>query len=84
MSRAGKPIDYDHLLGYVNTRVLIEGLRRAAQNGRQLTPASVTAGMESIGKFDMGGYALNYSPTQHHGSTFVEITILGPQGRYMR
>ncbi|MEY4562945.1 MAG: hypothetical protein RLZZ618_2222 [Pseudomonadota bacterium] len=84
MERAGLPIDYDHFLGYLNTKVLIEGLRRAAAGGKAVTPASVTAGMEAIGKYDMGGYLLNFSPTRHHGSSFVEITILGPRGRYIK
>ncbi|MEY4562943.1 MAG: hypothetical protein RLZZ618_2220 [Pseudomonadota bacterium] len=84
MSKAGIPIDYDHFIGYLNVRVLAEGLKRAAAGGKPVTPASVTAGMESIGKFDMGGYPLNFGPKNHHGSTFVEISILGPNGRYMR
>lgn len=77
------PVDYDHFFGYVNTRVLIEGLKRAAGKGG-VTPASLTSGMEAIGKFDMGGFPLNFGPTRHHGSNFVEITIVGPGGRYMR
>ncbi len=44
----------------------------------------MTSGMESIGKFDMGGFPLNFGPTRHHGSNFVEITIVGPNGKYMR
>ena len=84
MAKANIPIDYDHFLGYLNMRVVIEGLRRAAAASKVVTPASVVTGMESIGKFDMGGYALNFGPQKHHGSNFVEITIVGPGGRYMR
>jgi branched-chain amino acid transport system substrate-binding protein len=84
MAKAGLPIDYDHFFGYVNMRVVIEGLKRAATGGRAVTPASVVAGMESMSKVDLGGYALNYGPNKHHGSNFVEITIVGPGGRYMR
>ncbi|MBI5259734.1 MAG: hypothetical protein HY855_24750 [Burkholderiales bacterium] len=29
-------------------------------------------------------YALNYGPQNHHGSNFVEITIVGPNRRFMR
>jgi branched-chain amino acid transport system substrate-binding protein len=49
-----------------------------------VTSASLTTGMESIGKIDLGGYPLNFSPRNHHGSAFVDITVLGPRGRYMR
>lgn len=84
MQGANIEVDYDHFFGYLNTRVLIEGLKRAGASGRPVTPASVLAGMESIGKFDMGGFPLHYGPTRHHGSAFVEITIVGPRGKYMR
>jgi branched-chain amino acid transport system substrate-binding protein len=83
MKAANIDVDYDHFYGYLNARVLLEGLKRAAA-AKSLTPAGVTAGMESIGKYDMGGYPLNFGPTRHHGSSFVEITIVGPNGKYMR
>jgi branched-chain amino acid transport system substrate-binding protein len=81
MQRIGKPIDYDHYLGYINGRVLIEGLRRAGNN---LTPEGLTQGMEKLSQLDLGGFRLNYSPQNHHGSNFVEITIVGPGGKFIR
>jgi ABC-type branched-subunit amino acid transport system substrate-binding protein len=81
MEKAGIAIDYDHFFGYLNVRILLEGLRRA---GKQVSSEGLVKAMEGMGKFDFGGYPLNYGPTKHHGSTFVEITIVGPGGRYMR
>ena len=75
------PIDYDHCLGYINGRVLSEAVRTAGANP---TPATLAAAMEKLGKLDLGGYALQYGPGRHHGSSFTEITILGPKGRYIR
>lgn len=83
MAKAEIPIDYDHFFGYLNVRILLEALRRGAA-AKQLTPDSIVRGMESMGKIDFGGFPLHYSPTKHHGSSFVEITIVGPGGRYMR
>lgn len=80
MERAKIPIDYDHFFGYVNLRVLLEGLRRA---GRSVTPQSLVATMERAGTLDIGGYKLNYGPNNHHGSKLVELTIIGPGGRYI-
>jgi hypothetical protein len=77
-------IDYDHFIGYLHVRVLIEGLKRAAAAARAVTSESLIAGMESIGKFDLGGYPLSFGPQKHHGSSFVDLTIVGPGGRYMR
>lgn len=81
MQRANIEIDYDHMFGYLNVRILLEGLRRT---GKQVTPEALVKAMEGMGKFDFGGYPLNYGPQKHHGSNFVEITIVGPGGRYMR
>lgn len=81
MEKAGKPVDYDHFAGYINARVLIEGLRGA---GRDPTPASLTQAMEKLGQLDLGGYTLEYGPQHHHGSNFVEITVVGPRGNFMR
>jgi branched-chain amino acid transport system substrate-binding protein len=84
MTKEKLTVDYDHFFGYVNARVLIEGLKRAGGAGKPVSPATLTSGMEAIGKFDLGGFPLNFGPTRHHGSNFVEITIVGPGGRYMR
>ena len=80
-SKQKLPIDYDHCLGYINGRVLSEVVRAAGANP---TPATLAAALEKLGKLDLGGYALQYGPGRHHGSSFTEITILGPKGRYIR
>ncbi|MEY4564074.1 MAG: hypothetical protein RLZZ618_3351 [Pseudomonadota bacterium] len=84
MAREKLEIDYDHFLGYVNTRVLIEGLRRAGTGNKAITSESLIAGMEAIGKYDMGGFPLNFSAKNHHGANFVEITVVGDGGKYRR
>ena len=81
MQRANKPLDYDHYVGYINGRILIEGMRKAGTN---ITSESLTQGMEKLNKLDLGGYRLAYSPQNHHGSNYVEITIVGPNGNFIR
>jgi ABC-type branched-subunit amino acid transport system substrate-binding protein len=81
MQKAGKQVDYDHYVGYINVRVLAEGLRSA---GRTITPATITQGMEKLNRLDLGGFELAYSPQNHHGSNFVEITVVGPNGNFIR
>jgi ABC-type branched-subunit amino acid transport system substrate-binding protein len=80
-ARAGIELGYDSMFGYVSMRILLEGLRRA---GKQVTPANIVKAMEGMGKYDMGGYPVSYGPNKHHGSNFVEITIVGPGGRWIR
>ena len=79
--RDNVPITYEAMLGYVNTRVLIEGLKRA---GKAVTSESITRGFESMTRVDLGGYEVSYGPKKHHGSDFVEITIVGPDGKFLR
>ena len=75
------PVTYEAMLGYVNARVLVEGLKRS---GKAPTPEAVIRGFESMTKVDLGGYEVAYGPKKHHGSAFVEITIVGPDGKFIR
>ena len=81
MEAAKIPVDYDHFFGYLNMRILLEGMRRG---GKNVSPQSIVSGMESMSKTDLGGYTVDYGPTNHHGSRFVDITIVGPGGRFIR
>jgi ABC-type branched-subunit amino acid transport system substrate-binding protein len=81
MQKANIPVDHDHFFGYLNMRILFEGLKRA---GRAVTPKSLVAAMERMGQVDLGGYSVNYGPTKHHGTNWVDIVIVGQGGRYLR
>lgn len=77
LDKKDKPVDYDGFLGYINARVMLEGVRTA---GKKITPDNITQAMETLNRLDLGGYTLSYSPQNHHGSNFVEITVVGPNG----
>lgn len=81
MKRHGKPADYDRYTGYMDARVLIEGLRAA---GPGVTRASLVQAMESLGTLDLGGYTYQFSPQNHHGSNFVDIAVVGSGGVYLQ
>jgi branched-chain amino acid transport system substrate-binding protein len=81
MEKLDKPVDYDHYLGYINAKVLLAGLRAA---GKQVTPVSLKEGMEKLDKLDLGGHTFSFTPQNHHGSNFVEITVVGPNGNFIR
>lgn len=67
--------------GFVAAKVLVEGLQRA---GRNLTRESLIWGLEAINKQDFGGLMLRYSPTDNTGSEFVELTMIGKNGAFIR
>ncbi|CAA2109797.1 ABC transporter substrate-binding protein [Variovorax paradoxus] len=81
MASADLPPDYDHFFGYLNFTVLLEGLKRA---GKGVTPQKLVAAMEGMHMLDIGGYTVDYSPGNHHGSKFVELVMVAPGGKYLR
>lgn len=64
--------------GYINARVLAEGLRRA---GPGVSREGLIAALEGIDTFDLGGFRIRYGPGSRVGSTFVDVGVLGENGR---
>ena len=62
-------------------KVLVEGLRRA---GPKPTPAELRNALESIHKFDMGGLEVSFSPTDHTGLEFADLSIIDIDGKFIR
>jgi branched-chain amino acid transport system substrate-binding protein len=81
MSKAALAPTYDRMWGFLNASILVEVLRRAGANP---TPATIVSTIEHMGTVDMGGYHLNFNSDHHHGSSFVEITMVGTGGQYVR
>lgn len=69
------------LEGYASAKVLVEGLRRA---GPKPTRATLQAALEGMRKFDLGGLEVGYSPTDHTGLDFADLSIVGADGRFRR
>ena len=67
--------------GFVNAKVLVEGLRRA---GPQPNRERLQAALESLKKYDLGGLTLSYSATSHTGLDFSDLSIIGPDGNFRR
>jgi ABC-type branched-subunit amino acid transport system substrate-binding protein len=66
------------LEGYINARVLIEGLRRA---GGTPTRESVIAALESLESLDLGGLRIGFGKDRREGSNFVDVAVVGVGGR---
>jgi branched-chain amino acid transport system substrate-binding protein len=67
-SSAGGEPNYSSLEGYIAARVLIEGVKRGADRER------FVRGFAAARTIDLGGFDLNYGPTDNTGSQFVELT----------
>jgi branched-chain amino acid transport system substrate-binding protein len=82
ISPDGKDIyNFSSLEGFLAAKVLVEGLKRA---GKHITRESLIDGLEKMGKADLGGFKVTYSPTNHNGSQYVDLTIISRHGQFKR
>ena len=83
MRAAGiKDLNFSSLEGFVAAKVFAEGLRRA---GRELTREKLLHALESINanNFETGGYDVNFSPTNHNGSKYVDMTVITKDAKFL-
>jgi ABC-type branched-subunit amino acid transport system substrate-binding protein len=72
---------YSSIEGFIAAKVLVEGLRRA---GKQPTREKLIAGLESLKQFDLGGIDVTYGPSLRVGTSFIDLTIIGRSGKFVR
>jgi branched-chain amino acid transport system substrate-binding protein len=75
---AGTPHTQLHLIGYLNCRVLIEGLKLA---GGSPSPEKLQAVLRKL-RVDFGGYLVDFAGT-NEGSKYVDIGVVTKDGRLM-
>src|SRR3989344_5675794 len=67
--------------GYVNARVLTEGLERA---GRELTRAKLRSALAGIRSSDLGGLSIDYAGgAPYVGSRFLDLGVMGANGKFV-
>lgn len=66
---------------YINARVLVEALRRS---GKELTRQRFISAAENLSGFNLGEFGVNFSKDSRQGSRYVELTIIGASGRFIR
>ncbi|MGZ5179459.1 MAG: ABC transporter substrate-binding protein [Ramlibacter sp.] len=69
------------LEGFAAAKVLVEAVRRASPNP---TRAKMLAALEKMDRFDLGGLVVSYSPTDHTGLDFADLSIIGSDGKFKR
>lgn len=69
------------LEGFTSAKVLVEALRRSA--GKP-TRERIQSALEGMQRFDLGGLEISYSPTDHTGLDFADLSIISPTGKFRR
>ncbi len=76
MKEAGHDdFDFTSLEGFIAAKVTTEALRRA---GRGVTRESFISALESLQNYDVGDFVIGFGPGDHSASSWVELTMIGP------
>ncbi len=73
-------INFSSLEGYIAAKVLVEGLRRT---GKDLTRERFIAAMESMSNLEIGGFLVRFAPDNHNGSQYVDLSMIGHDGKFI-
>ncbi|MGE5652166.1 MAG: ABC transporter substrate-binding protein [Bacillota bacterium] len=73
-------LSYYGVEGFITAKTMVEAIRRA---GRDLTREKLVAALEGMQGYDVGGYKLGYSAASHNGSRFVDLTVIGSNGKVL-
>ncbi|MFN3376143.1 MAG: ABC transporter substrate-binding protein [Burkholderiaceae bacterium] len=74
-------VNYTSFEQFLGAKVLVEGLRRAGPNA---TRERLLRALESMQSYDLGGVNVSYSPRNRIGARYVELTVIGSNGRLMK
>lgn len=79
LKATGATLNFTSLEACIAAKVLVEGIKKA---GKNLTPQSIVAGLESLGAYDTGGFVVTFGKGSHHGSKWTDLSILSRGGTY--
>jgi branched-chain amino acid transport system substrate-binding protein len=79
--RKGEEATPAMLEGFAAAKVLVEALRRA---GRDPSPERIKNALEGFKRVDIGGLEVSYSPTDHTGLDYADLSIITASGRFQR
>jgi len=82
MTKSGNTdFNFSSLEGYIVGKVMVEGLRRA---GKDLNREKLVAALEGMSNVDFGEFVVSFSPTNHSGSKYVDLTMIGRGGKFLK
>ncbi len=74
-----KDYSFTSLESYIGAKVIVEAIRRAGANP---TREGLLKTLDSMQNFNVGGYLVDFSASNHNGSKFVELTAISKAGRF--
>lgn len=77
-TQPGQEPSFTMMEGFIAGKVIVEAARRL---GQPPSREGMVAALNSLNQYDLGGYAVSFSPASHVGSSYVELSIVGALGK---
>jgi len=77
----GKVVSYASMESFIAAKILVEAIQRS---GADPTRQKIVAQLDKMNIYDAGGFNVSFSPDNHVGSKFVEVTVIGRDGKLLR
>ena len=78
---ADKKYSYNSMEGFLTAKAAVRAMQKTTG---PVIRAKIIGALESFSNEDLGGYALSYSKTSNLGSRFVNLTMIRPDGTFVR
>ena len=75
------PFSYTSMEGFIIAKLAVEAIRKAG--GKELSREKLVSTLEGLNQ-DFGGYRVAFSPNNHAGSQFVQLTVIGAGGKLIK
>ncbi|MEO7888178.1 MAG: ABC transporter substrate-binding protein [Polaromonas sp.] len=76
-----KVVSYASMESFIAAKILVEAIRRS---GADPTRQKIINQLEKMSSYDAGGFKVSFSPENRVGSKFVEVTVIGRDGKLLR
>ncbi len=73
--------NFSSMEGYVTAKVVVESLRRSAASNPDISRRSLVQALESMQRTDLGGFVVEFGANKHEGSRYVNLSMIGTDGR---
>lgn len=74
------PISPAMMEGYITGKAAIAALKQA---GKEPNRRSVLNALNNMNQLDLGGFTINFNPTRHNGSRYMDIGVINKNGRIL-
>lgn len=77
------PPSYLGMEAFLNTRTLVEGLRKSLHSGAAPGREALVTGLEQLGEIQYGPMTLRLGPGRREASAYVGLAMIGQRGQFI-